>query len=89
MVRLLRQVEEQININLFLPPPIELPWPYCEVSVCLRSKKTNVILSTRTPKWNCPLRFTVKDLTRDVVTLTVYSKNASSVEGQLHHWMLN
>lgn len=36
-----------------------------------------MILSTRSPKWNCSLRFIVKDLTRDVVTLNIYSKNAS------------
>uniref|UniRef100_A0A0R3VUX9 Intersectin-1 n=1 Tax=Taenia asiatica TaxID=60517 RepID=A0A0R3VUX9_TAEAS len=60
------------------PNEDELPWPYCEASVCLRSKRTSVILSTRSPKWNCPLRFTVKDLTRDIVTLYVYSKNTSS-----------
>nr|CDS29764.1 intersectin 2 [Hymenolepis microstoma] len=60
------------------PSEDELPWPYCEVSLCLRCKRTNVILSTRSPKWNCSLRFTVKDLTRDVVTINVYSKSASS-----------
>lgn len=57
---------------------LELPWPYCEVSLCLRSKRTNVILSTCSPKWNCPLKFTVKDLSRDVVTINVFSKDASS-----------
>ncbi|VDD83477.1 unnamed protein product [Mesocestoides corti] len=68
------------GLRLVGPNADEMPWPYCEVSVCLRSKKTNVILSTTSPKWNCPLRFTVKDLSRDVITLTVYSKNASAVE---------
>ncbi|VUZ43764.1 unnamed protein product [Hymenolepis diminuta] len=60
------------------PNEDELPWPYCEVSLCLRCKRTNVILSTCSPKWNCPLRFTVKDLTRDIVTINVFSKSASS-----------
>ncbi|KAL5108156.1 Intersectin-1 [Taenia crassiceps] len=60
------------------PNEDELPWPYCEASVCLRSKHTSVILSTRSPKWNSQLRFTVKDLTRDIITLYVYSKNTSS-----------
>ncbi|KAM7542219.1 hypothetical protein Aperf_G00000019478 [Anoplocephala perfoliata] len=60
------------------PSEADLPWPYCEVSLCLRCKRTNVILSTRSPKWNCSLRFMVKDLTRDVVTINVYSKSASS-----------
>ncbi|KAH9280196.1 Intersectin-2 [Echinococcus granulosus] len=66
------------DLPMLGPNEDELPWPYCEASVCLRSKRTNVILSTRSPKWNSSLRFTVKDLTRDVVTLYVYSKNASS-----------
>ncbi|VDN96427.1 unnamed protein product [Rodentolepis nana] len=66
------------GLPLMGPSEDELPWPYCEVSLCLRCKRTNVILSTRSPKWNCSLRFTVKDLTRDVVTINVYSKSASS-----------
>ncbi|KAL7059361.1 hypothetical protein AAHC03_013105 [Spirometra sp. Aus1] len=51
-----------------------IPSPFCVVSVCLRSRKTNVVLLRRSPTWNIGWKFPVGDVNRDVVTLTVYGR---------------
>ncbi|VDK89696.1 unnamed protein product [Dibothriocephalus latus] len=44
----------------------ETPSPFCNVSVCLRSRKTNVVLFRRSPTWNIGWKFPIGDVNRDV-----------------------
>jgi len=49
--------------------------PYCEVSLGSEVRQTRVINGTLNPKWNDSMQFSVKDLSEDILSFTVYDKD--------------
>ncbi|XP_065648095.1 intersectin-2 isoform X6 [Hydra vulgaris] len=49
--------------------------PYCEVSMGSQEQKTKVIPKDLNPKWNSTMIFSVKDLEKDVLCISVFDRD--------------